>query len=163
MNFFKNYYLNVLLIGLSTKNDRCQDVTRTKSGIEKRTQVQKRKPWKKSHKIFKTDIYLQYLQTYTWVSASKQSTWAHRKYSVHFVYKIYIHFLTRALNFANPSQNAKNVFVFGGSLISNNFFQVAIFIEVCFALHIGVVVLVFQFLFCTFLQYPFSYHCMIWT
>ena len=27
MNFFKNYYLNVLLIGLSTKNDRCQDVT----------------------------------------------------------------------------------------------------------------------------------------
>ena len=28
MNFFINYYLNVSLIGLSTKNDRCQDVTR---------------------------------------------------------------------------------------------------------------------------------------
>ena len=27
MNFFINYYLNVSLIGSSTKNDRCQDVT----------------------------------------------------------------------------------------------------------------------------------------
>ena len=31
MNFFKNYYSNVLLIGLSTKNNRCQDVTVSKS------------------------------------------------------------------------------------------------------------------------------------
>ena len=27
MNFSMNYYLNVSLIGSSTKNDRCQDVT----------------------------------------------------------------------------------------------------------------------------------------
>ena len=27
MNFFINYYLNVSLIGSTTKNDRCQDVT----------------------------------------------------------------------------------------------------------------------------------------
>ena len=49
--------------------------------------VQKRMPWKKSHKMFKTDISLQYSQTYMWISISKHSTWAHRR---HFV--LCIHF-----------------------------------------------------------------------
>ena len=41
-------------------------------------------------------------------------------------------------------KNARNVFVFRGSL-SNDDFQIAILIEVCFALHIGVVVFVLYF------------------
>ena len=59
-------------------------------------------------------------------------------------------------------KNAKNVFVFGGSLF-NAGFRVAIFIGVCFALHIGVVLFIFRFLFCIFVYYPFFYHCTICT
>ena len=44
------------------------------------------------------------------------------------------------------TKNAKNVFVFGGSL-SNDGFRVAIFIEAGFALHIRVVAFVFRILF----------------
>ena len=35
MNFFINYYLNISLIGSSTKNDRCQDVTSDKFHFKK--------------------------------------------------------------------------------------------------------------------------------
>ena len=124
--------------------------------VKKRTWVHKRIPWEKSDKMFKTDIYLQYSQTYMWVSASKHSTWAHTRHSVHC-----IHFSSRALDFANPSQNANNVFVFGGSL-SNKSFRVAIFVGVCFVLH-NWVVFVFRFLFCIFLPCPFFYHCTLYT
>ena len=117
--------------------------------VKKRTWVHKRIPWEKSHKMFKTDIYLQYSQTYMWVSASKHSTWAHTRHSVHC-----IHFSSHALDFANPSQNANNVFVFGGSL-SNKSFRVAIFIGVCFVLHNWVVVFVFDFCFVSFFSVRF--------
>ena len=43
--------------------------------VPKRTRVQKPTPWKKSHKMFKTDIHSQYSQTYTWGPASKHPTW----------------------------------------------------------------------------------------
>ena len=65
------------------------------------------------------------------------------------------------MDFANPSEIAKNIF--GGSLFSNDAFQVTIFIEVYFALHIGVIVFFFRFLICIFLQYLFLYHCTIST
>ena len=59
-------------------------------------------------------------------------------------------------------KNAQNVFVFGESL-SDNGFRVTISFGVCFALHIGVVVFVFRFLFCIFLQCPFLYLSTICT
>ena len=56
--------------------------------VQKRTLVQKPIPWKKSPNMFETDIYLQYSQTYMWVSASKHlSPRAHRRHSVHYITK----------------------------------------------------------------------------
>ena len=37
INFSMNYYLNISLIGSSTKNDRCQDVTLTKFCLDRQT------------------------------------------------------------------------------------------------------------------------------
>ena len=68
--------------------------------------VQKRTPWKESQKVYKTHIYLQSSQTYTWIFASKLSTGAHIRYS--------INFSSHVLDFANPSRNAKNSLVFLG-------------------------------------------------
>ena len=79
--------------------------------VQKRTLVLKRTPWKNHTKYSQLIlIYLQYLQTYIWVSVSKHFEWVYRRHSVHC-----IHFSSHALDFANPSQNAKNVFVFGGA------------------------------------------------
>ena len=55
------------------------------------------------------NIYLQYSQTDMWVLTSEHPTGTHRRHYVHC-----IHFMSRALDVANPSQNANNVFFFLG-------------------------------------------------
>ena len=103
--------------------------------------------------MFTTDIYSLYSQTYTWVSASKRYTWAETFCTL---YSLFV-----ACGFyGSITKNAKNVFVFWKSL-SNDGSRVALFIVICFALHIGVVAFVFRLLFCIFLYCPFLYHCMI--
>ena len=64
---------------------------------------------KKLHKMFKTDIYLQYSQTYMLVSASEHSRRAHRRHSIHYIY-----FSWRALDFTDPSQKMHRMFLFLG-------------------------------------------------
>ena len=80
----------------------------------------------------------------------------HTKYSK-LIFICSIHKHTCEFQHLSTLRYAKNVFIFGGSL-SNYGLRVPIFIGICFALQIGVVVLVFRFLFCIFLQCPFLYH-----
>ena len=68
--------------------------------------VKKRTTWKKSHKMFKTDIYSQCSQTEMSVLASKHSTWAH---TIH----LYIISTSRRVRWIRGSitKKAQNVFV----------------------------------------------------
>ena len=117
--------------------------------------MQKRTPWKKSHKIFETDIYSQYSLTYF----QHLSTLREPTGDILYIVSTF----RRVCWISRIHYKMQRMFFFFGRSLSNDSFRVAIFTGVCFAIHIGIVVFVFRFLFCIFLQCPFLYRCRICT
>ena len=115
--------------------------------------VQKRTPSKKLHKMFKTDMYLQYSQTYVWVSASKHSMWARKRHSVH-----YMHFSSRALDFANSSKMQRMFYCFWGEPFQWRFPSRHLHRSLLYSAHRSHC-LCFSIFVLYFLQYRFLYHC----
>ena len=88
--------------------------------------------------------------------ASKHPTWAHMRHAVHYIYSS-----SRVLDFANPSQNANNVFVFEGSLPIKTVSESPSSSESALLCTSELLYLFFDLCFVFFFQCPFSYHCTI--